>query len=118
MEEIITKILDFIRQTGEVVVREGFRISVKQVYATAITELIWFFVLTVVAAICLKIAKKYTRKLEEESTDDNTNITMVIFSFVTFVVFLFFSIVNLTDAVGHLLAPEWYALLNIINLAK
>lgn len=124
-EDLVSQVIEFIRTTGETLVTETFRITVKAVYADAIGEFISVLVLVALGILFIKLGNKVWKECDLGSSgakkDDSNSGLYFIWFILKYIAPLFSFLVavdNSADAIKYLLAPEWYAVIKLIGLVQ
>lgn len=121
--EIVKQILDFIEKSGSILLKSGFEISVRYVYAQAISRLVGFTISGIIFAYFLNKAKILFAKINKEDDWGYDYPSSSAFTFFLYAILVFISGLNLLfsdipQVVRMFIAPEWFAIYNIINLVK
>ena len=125
IENIISKVLEFLQTMVSPVVQQGFEIAVKRSFAIGILwniETIFFIILAIVTiTYSLKVARlEDARKKEDryaKNPNENEEFVKLAFLWVLSIVFLAVTIVGFGNNL-RTFAPEWYAIMDIISLVK
>lgn len=120
-EGIVKAVLDFLEKTGTALVTTGFPIAVRYVIAQGITQvfggLFSFGVFGICARNLYKLAAGADSKvLDDESSGFFVKVVINVILGIFFLVAAFGS--QILEGIRMLISPEWFAILNIIDLVK
>ncbi|HJU59250.1 MAG TPA: hypothetical protein VJ583_05840 [Nitrososphaeraceae archaeon] len=113
--EIVKQVLDFIEKTGTALFQAGFAISMKYVMANAIVNLIVATVGLVGLIFSLRYAIKNVPGRDATESEEIRYIVIFILAIGFLITFLGSSPVY---SIKSLLAPEWFAVMEIIKVIK
>lgn len=123
--EIIKQVLDFLERTGTALLQTGFNASVQYVVANAIGDLIASGISLIIFILCLWYFMKGMRRIdrdEKEKTKETESwefsTKLIISAVLGLGFFISFMTYSPFHAIKVLISPEWYAILEIINLVK
>lgn len=120
VSEIVTKVLEFLEKTGTAIVTTGFPIAVKYVIADGISGLVKFVVASAGLATCVSQAIKLIPVSVEGSDNEQGiaafKITVCVIIGIILLITAIFSEPFLS--IQKIISPEWFAILNIIELVK
>lgn len=121
--QVVKEVLEFLEKTGNAMISTGFPIAVKYVIADAIGSLVKGIVSTfgmIYMLFSIKNNMKYANDNDDWGVDGPSwTAIKVILGFISMVVLLPLLLTSgVFDAVKMLIAPEWYAIINIIELVK
>ncbi len=119
--DIIKQVLDFIERTGSALIQAGFAISLKYVIASAIVDTVMLIISIVLSILFIREILKLMDKVDKSRNADLSNVEAA-----TLIICIILSIVSAISTLAYmasnpikvLLAPEWYAILNIIDVVK
>jgi hypothetical protein len=123
-KEIVQMVLDFIQKTGTAMVQAGFAMSVRYVIANAIIQLAtglasWGFVgFSVYKLYRIFQDMDNSKSLKVKEGDNASGFRTIIYVLFGIIALVSASFNSPFEAAKMLIAPEWYAILNIINIVK
>lgn len=120
--EIVHMVLEFLEKTAIAVIHVGFQISVKYVIADAVASIVKFCVMLALSVTSGKLSVKAFSIADKEGWGDDGPSFNAVKAILTVAFFVAVVITTLCllpfDAIRKLMAPEWYAILNVIELVK
>jgi len=119
--EIAQQVIDFITKTGTAMIQAGFAMSVRYVIASAITQISVGVLSFGVALVAMRNLLKIFRGIDNRTIDGDSNEVNFKIALCIALTDVFTAIALISNPVGGikmLIAPEWYSILNIIDLVK
>ena len=124
-ENLISQIIEFIRTTGETLVTETFRITIMAVYADAVGKFLVFLLMLVLCFGFVKVANGLWKTFDlgsdaAKKDTENGSAYFIWFLLQWFMPTACFLVAfsNLIMGVAYLIAPEWYAVIKLVELVK
>ena len=121
MEEILQQLIDFVREASP----EVWRVLLRQVYVDACTDLLWLLMIAVLVYIVYRLGRRAERaSLDEKgeyneryssSSQDSNRIAMYACYVIAGILAIVIPVL-LTSALRAFLNPEYYAVMNIVNV--
>lgn len=137
LNKVVDSLLSFLNTYGNVILTESFRIVMRQVYANAISCIIWgLFCLTGFVTVSVALKRwwnSYVETLKEKAKDYGKNtgysdwkkhvdfddvILQLFLGGVGLTIFGLSTMSLFNNAVMYLINPEWYAVKLILGLVK
>lgn len=119
--EIVKAVLDFLEKTGGALLSAGFTMAVKYSFVEGLMRTIGGLGSFIIFAICVANIFRLTKRADNDTDYGNSGYFGAVI-IVNIVLALFFLVAGfasqLLDGIAMMLAPEWYAILNIIDLVK
>lgn len=119
-DELIQKILDYIRQTGEAVTTKGFELALRQVTVDAISAGILMILGIGAVFLAVKLAKiaiNESRKRGSEQDEIKTTVGGIA-SVILGVIGPLVALVNTQVVINAIFNPEWVAVHMLLRLVK
>lgn len=119
--EIAKLVLEFLEKTGVALVQTGFPMAVRYVIAQAIIKILVGVAGVILATISVISITRIAKKVDENPSYGEENLTgvktviLLITGFGGLMMTLFS---GMFTGIAMLISPEWYAILNIIDLVK
>ena len=119
--EIAKLVLEFLEKTGVALVQTGFPMAVRYVIAQAIIKILVGVAGVILTTISVTSITRIAKKVDEDSSYGEENLTvvktiMLIIAGIGGLLMTLFS--GMFTGIAMLISPEWYAILNIIDLVK
>lgn len=108
--EQIQALIDQLLRTGEILATEGFRLTVRQMYVSALTNSMWAIFMFILSINFMKKSheSEMLAKNADYDQEDKYIFNSVLFWVISAIsAILSFSLITL--AVSYMLNPEWYA---------
>lgn len=119
--QVVKEVLEFIERTGSVMISTGFPIAVKYAIANGISKVVTGGVSIIGVILSIFSINNLVKKADKDDEFNNSGeygakLTLsIILGLIFLVAFLFSGFIS---GVKMLIAPEWYAIMNIIELVK
>jgi hypothetical protein len=108
--DLIKYILDYMVKIGGIVVTEGFRIAMRQVYTYAVMDIVVGVFIALIGCLFFFIISN----LDKRNEWDDWKITWKVFGIVAWIV----SFIPMLYSIRFFMNPEWYAIKFIIEQVK
>ena len=119
--ELFRQVLEYLKTTGEFMAKAGFEITVRQVYANAITALIGGLFAFIFLFVVFFSWKNILKTVDFSSTtgqQDSMYIVWGIISALGSVISILHLLLSFPIAIKMLINPYWYAIEMIIKLVN
>lgn len=114
VEKIVQLILDFLTTTGTTLAKEGFRIALRYTLVDGFVKLGVAAFAVIILLITLVISWKVLNKMNDNDDPEGVIWIDIVVIFICVITFGF----SFFPGIKMVLAPEWYTILNLINLVK
>lgn len=121
--EIAKLLLDFLEKAGVAIVQTGFPLAVRYIIANAIGNLVQFVLCFVFALVDMAWIKNNWKYADDNSDWGSEGTSWTAFKVIVGVILLIVLLIVASfsspiESIKMLVAPEWYAILNIVDMVK
>ena len=117
--QVVKLVLEFLRETANSAAQVGFQMSMRYVIADATVRLGAFTISAIGEIISLRaFVTAFQKEDDNEIALSKRDIAMLISGILVAVLALGMSLCEPLTAIKMLIAPEWYAISNIVQLVK